>query len=71
MRVSLLSVVLIMTLLVSLAMASDETANQPVVFIERLVNDLGNVFEQKSYKYTFKVENKGKADLLIESVKPG
>ena len=71
MRVSVLSIIMIMTLLASMAMASDETANQPVVFIEKLVNDLGNVFEQEAYKYTFKVENKGKADLLIESVKPG
>jgi hypothetical protein len=71
MRVTLLSVIMILTLLASMALASDESTNQPVIFMEKLVNDLGNIFEQKSYKYTFKVENKGKADLLIESVKPG
>jgi hypothetical protein len=60
-----------MILLVSMATASDETTNQPVLFMEKLVYDLGNVFEQKSYEYIFKVENRGKADLLIEKVKPG
>ena len=71
MRFTALSVILIITLLSTLALASDETANQPVLFMETLVNDLGNVFEQKNYQYVFKVENRGKADLLIENVKPG
>ena len=71
MRASFLSVLLITILLVSMATAGDETTNQPVLFMETLVNDLGNIFEQKTYKFTFKVMNKGKADLLIENVKPG
>ena len=71
MRTAALSVMLITILLVSVAWANEETQNQPVLFMETLVNDLGNVFEQKNYKYTFTVENRGKADLLIENVKPG
>ena len=71
MRTSFLSVLLITILLASMATAGDETTNQPVLFMETLVNDLGDIFEQKTYKFIFEVMNKGKADLLIENVKPG
>jgi hypothetical protein len=70
MRVTVIILLFIM-LLASLAAASDETANQPVLYMDRLVSDLGEIFEQPNYIFTFKVENRGKADLLIENVKPG
>lgn len=44
---------------------------QPSIFIPKTRHDYGRVFEQKTYEYTFIVQNRGKADLVIESVKPG
>ncbi|NIM20234.1 MAG: hypothetical protein GTO51_08390 [Candidatus Latescibacteria bacterium] len=55
----------------SIALAQDSEGNQPIAYINTLVQDLGNVYEQDVYKYTFVVENRGKAELIIENVKPG
>jgi hypothetical protein len=71
MRVTVISFLILSILLISLASANDEQKNKPVLFMETLINDLGKVFEQDNYQYLFKVQNKGKADLLIENVKPG
>ena len=55
---------------VSLVFAEDDQL-QPSIFIPKMRHDYGRVFEQKTYDYTFIVQNRGKADLVIESVKPG
>jgi hypothetical protein len=44
---------------------------QPEIFIPVMKYDFGDMFEQESYEHTFVLENKGKADLVIEHVKPG
>ena len=71
MRMAVFNLLLVLVLIPSLAAASEETVNQPVLFMEKLVYDLGQIFEQPNYIYKFKVANRGKADLLIEDVKPG
>ena len=57
-------------LLGSLAAALAE-GPQPEIVIPTMRHDFGRVFEQETYEYTFIVQNKGKADLVINSVKPG
>ncbi len=54
-----------------IALAQDEEENKPSIYINELVHNLGTVFEKKTYRHVFKVENRGKADLIIEKVKPG
>ena len=49
--------------------AQDE--KQPTVIIEEMRHDLGERYEEKVFKHTFKVKNTGKADLRIAQVKPG
>ena len=57
--------------LIDVALAQDDEENKPSIYINELVHNLGTVFEKKIYKHIFKVENRGKADLIIERVKPG
>lgn len=57
-------------LLGSLAAAMAEDP-QPEIFIPKMRHDFGKVFEQKSYEYVFAIHNRGKADLVLDSVKPG
>lgn len=57
-------------LLGSLAAALAEEP-QPEIVIPKMRHDFGGVFERETYEYTFAVQNKGKADLVIDSVKPG
>ncbi len=44
---------------------------KPAIVIPKMRHDFGKVFEKESYDYEFLVQNRGKADLVIESVKPG
>ena len=44
---------------------------QPGIVIPKMRHDFGPVFERETYEYSFVVQNKGKADLVIDSVKPG
>jgi hypothetical protein len=44
---------------------------QPSMFIPKMRHDFGNVFEQEKFEYDFVVKNRGKADLIIQNVKPG
>ena len=44
---------------------------QPEIVIPKMRHDFGEVFERETYEYSFVVQNKGKADLVLESVKPG
>ena len=63
-----LSIALITMLVASIAIA-DEAG--PEIFIPKLRHDFGKVFERESYAHDFVVRNRGKADLLIDNVKPG
>jgi hypothetical protein len=44
---------------------------QPEMVIPKMRHDFGQVFERETYEYSFIVQNRGKADLVIENVKPG
>jgi hypothetical protein len=44
---------------------------QPKIVIPKMRHDFGKVYERETYEYTFVVRNQGKADLVIDSVKPG
>jgi len=44
---------------------------QPNIVIPKMVHDFGKVYEQETYEYLFTVRNRGKADLVIDNVKPG
>lgn len=57
-------------LLASLA-ATVAQEQQPEIVIPKIVYDFGQVFEQETYEYSFVVQNRGKADLVIDNVKPG
>ncbi len=43
----------------------------PKLSIDSLTHDFGEVKSGSSLSYSFKVKNKGKADLIIKAVKPG
>jgi hypothetical protein len=64
---SLLAAVILLSSLVA-AVAEEP---QPEIFIPVMKHDFGDHFEQKTYEYTFVVKNRGKADLIIDNVKPG
>ena len=57
-------------LLSSLAAAVAEEP-QPEIIIPVMKHDFGDLFERKTYEYTFVVKNQGKADQVIDNVKPG
>ena len=44
---------------------------RPVIEIPKMRHDFGDVYEADKFEYTFVVRNKGKADLVIQDVKPG
>ena len=44
---------------------------QPIIEIPKMKHDFGEVYEADKFEYTFTVKNKGKADLVIQDVKPG
>ena len=50
---------------------SQDGGPQPSITIPKMRHDFGKVFEMEKYEYTFLVRNTGKADLVIEDVKPG
>jgi len=67
-RLAALSTVLMLVMSVA-ALADEEQA--PSIFIQQLRYDFGTVFEQDKYEHEFVVKNRGKADLVIDKVKPG
>ncbi len=71
MRSSALLFGILLIFVVSLAAAEQTEENQPAIYIKTLNQDLGTIFENDSYEFSFLVKNTGKADLIIESVKPG
>jgi hypothetical protein len=44
---------------------------RPVIEIPATSFDFGDLYHQDQYTHAFTVKNTGKADLLIEDVKPG
>lgn len=44
---------------------------RPIIEIPKMRHDFGDVYEADKFEYTFVVRNKGKADLVIQDVKPG
>lgn len=50
-------------------LAQDEL--KPKIYLPEIRYDFGKVFEQEKYEHDFVVQNRGKADLIIEKVKPG
>jgi Protein of unknown function (DUF1573) len=44
---------------------------QPLMVIDSLTHDFGEVNAGTPLRFVFKVKNQGKADLLINSVSPG
>lgn len=58
-------------LLGSLAVAQSDDELKPAIVIPKMRHDFGRVYEAETYTYSYPVRNQGKADLLIESVKPG
>ena len=58
-------------MLLSSLVAAVAEEPQPEIFIPVMKYDFGDLFEKKAYEYTFVVKNQGKADLLIDNVKPG
>lgn len=53
----------------SLVSAQDDL--KPEIYLPQLRHDFGKVFERDKYEHDFVVKNRGKADLIIEKVKPG
>ena len=62
------AIALVAFLAASFAHAEDPA---PVIFVPKMHHEFGKVFEQETYKYSFVVRNRGKADLFIDNVKPG
>ena len=50
-------------------MAQDDL--KPKIHLPKIRHDFGKTFEQEKYEHDFVVINRGKADLIIEKVKPG
>ncbi len=48
-----------------------QDALKPVIYLPQLRHDFGKTFELDKYEHNFVVKNRGKADLVIEKVKPG
>jgi hypothetical protein len=69
-KTGVFSVAVLAFLVMGLAAAFAEEL-QPSIHIPKMRHDYGTVFEQETYEYTFIVQNRGKADLVIDDVKPG
>ncbi len=62
-------------LVASAAAAQEKKTNEPPalpkLMLESFTHDFGQVKTGTPLKFTFKIKNGGKADLLIKSVNPG
>ncbi|HEU4364929.1 MAG TPA: DUF1573 domain-containing protein [Candidatus Krumholzibacteria bacterium] len=65
------SVLVAVLLVLAVAGGAQDSGPRPVAEISETTFDFGDVFEQELYQHVFIVRNRGKADLLIEDVKPG
>ena len=61
----------VLSILVAPLVMAEDGDLQPEIFLPQLRHDFGKVFEQEKYEHDFVVKNRGKADLVIEKVKPG
>ena len=53
------------------ASGSGETAPLPDMFLEHKEYDVGEVYEGTAVTHTFIIKNRGKGELVLQSVKPG
>jgi hypothetical protein len=51
--------------------APNQTGDMPKLVVTELVHDFGEVKAGTPLRYSFKIKNEGKGDLLIQSVTPG
>ena len=66
-----LTFICVMALLMPAVLTSAQDEAQPIILIEEMRHNMGEVFETDFYKYSFIVKNVGEADLHIKGVKPG
>ncbi len=52
------------------ASAAAQQTQQPKLVIESFTHDFGEVKAGTPLRYTFKIKNEGKSDLLIQNVAP-
>jgi hypothetical protein len=75
MRAIAIFIGILLLFMISAAIAVEEKQgnpeNQPSIYIKDLTHDMGTIFEKEYYAYAYVVKNTGKADLVIDSVKPG
>jgi hypothetical protein len=71
MKTFTVAAMLLLLLALAVAGAAQDDGRAPVAEISETTFDFGEVFEQDEYRHVFKVRNRGKADLIIEDVKPG
>jgi hypothetical protein len=57
--------------LAGIAAAFAQEPLQPKIFIQKMRHDYGKTYPLETYEHTFVVRNKGRADLIIDNVKPG
>ena len=58
-------------LLGSITAAFAQETMQPKIYIQKMRHDFGKTYERETFEYTFIVKNRGRADLVIDNVKPG
>jgi hypothetical protein len=58
-------------ILMAATVLAQEEELKPEIFVPQIRHDFGKVFEQDKYEHDFIIQNRGKADLIIEKVKPG
>jgi len=79
--ISLIALVMLSTVMTAAALqkqsqvqpgpGSATSGPTPLLVIESMTHDFGEVKSGSPLRYAFKIRNEGKADLLINSVTPG
>jgi hypothetical protein len=69
----IVAVLMVATLVLAGVGYAQKSANgpQPLAELVEQSFDFGDVFEQEQYTHVFLIRNRGKAELVIEDVKPG
>jgi hypothetical protein len=70
-RMIILSAAWFALILMAATVLAQEEELKPEIFVPQIRHDFGKVFEQDKYEHDFIIQNRGKADLIIEKVKPG
>ena len=65
-----LAMIFVAALLASSVLA-DKKEEQPVFWVHKTLAEMGKYYEGADIAYTFKVRNNGRAELHINSVRPG